>query len=114
LNIIHTLYEAPRANAVCERFAGTLRRQGLDHVLVLGDRQLVRVLKEYSGYSYQARPHQGLAQQTPEPKQLGQARMTPAQREASPSSPTPGYSASRKLIARPVLIGPHHAYAWAT
>jgi putative transposase len=115
LDLIHTPYEAPRANAVCERFAGSLRRECLDHQLVLGDHQLVRVLKEYSGYFNQARPHQGLAQQTPESKQLGQTSMTPAQRAAvSPSSPTLGAGASRILIARSVLNGLHHAYAWAT
>lgn len=115
LNVIHTPYEAPRANAVCERFAGSLRRECLDHVLVLGDRQLVRVLKEYSGYFNQVRPHQGLAQQTPESKQPGQARMTPAQRATvTPSSPTPGYAASRKLVATLILNGLHHCYAWAT
>ena len=115
LDIIHTPYEAPRANAICERFAGSLRRECLDHVLVLGDRQLVRVLKEYSGYFNRARPHQGLMQQTPESKQLGQARMTPVQRATvAPSSPTPGYSASRKLVATPILNGLHHSYVWAT
>jgi putative transposase len=111
LDIIHTPYDAPRTNAVCERFVGSLRRECMDHILVLGDRQLVRVLREYSGYFNQARPHQGLAQQTPESRRLGRANVTPRQPSAvSSSSLAPG----RKLIAMPILNGVHHTYAWAT
>ena len=36
IEVIHTPYEAPRANAICERFVGSLRRECLDHVLVIG------------------------------------------------------------------------------
>ena len=36
IEVIHTPYEAPRANAICERFVGRLRRECLDHVLVIG------------------------------------------------------------------------------
>jgi putative transposase len=43
---IHTPCEAPRANAICERFVVSLRRECLDHMLVIGKLQLVRVLKE--------------------------------------------------------------------
>jgi putative transposase len=115
LDVIHTPYEAPRANAVCERFVGTLRRECLDHMLVPGDRQLVRVLKEYSGYFDQARPHQGLAQQTPMSRWLNQVNGTPHQSATvSRTSPAAYPGAGRKLIARPVLNGLHHAYAWVT
>jgi transposase InsO family protein len=57
IEVIHTPYEAPRANAICERFIGSLRRECLDHLLVLGERQLIRVLKEYVSYFNRARPH---------------------------------------------------------
>jgi transposase InsO family protein len=57
LDVIHTPYEAPRANAICEWFIGSLRRECLDHVLVLGGRQLVRVLADYSEYFNQSRLH---------------------------------------------------------
>jgi transposase InsO family protein len=114
-DIIHTPFEAPRANAVCERFVGSLRRECLDYLLVLGDRQLGRVLKEYSEYFNQARPHQGRAQQTPEASRLSRASMTTAQRPAvSLSSLAPARGAGRKLIAMPVLNGLHHSYAWVT
>jgi len=63
IKVIHTPYEAPRANAICERFVGSLRRECLDHMLVIGELQLIRVLKGYVPYFNLARPHQGIAQQ---------------------------------------------------
>jgi putative transposase len=65
--ILRTPYRAPRANAVCERFLGSVRRECLDHLLALGERHLLRVLREYAAYFNRARPHQGLGQATPEP-----------------------------------------------
>jgi putative transposase len=115
LDVIHTPYEAPRANAICERFAGSLRRECLDHMLVFGDRQLARLLTEYSEYFNQARPHQGLAQQTPEAVQLSQTRMAPAQTIAvSPPLVAPAQYTSHTLMTAPVLNGLHHSYAWVT
>ena len=45
--ILHTAVQAPRMNAICERLAGTLRRELLDRVLILGERHLHAVLAEY-------------------------------------------------------------------
>jgi transposase InsO family protein len=115
LDVIHTPYEAPRANAICERFVGTLRRECLYQRLVFRNRQLVRVLADYSEYFNQARPHQGLAQLTPESTRLGQADVIPPQPAVVPSSSiAPGRGAGRKLGAVPVLNGLRPSYVWAT
>jgi putative transposase len=93
IDVIHTPYAAPRANAMCERFVGSLRRECLDHMLVIGVLQLIRILKEYVSYFNQARPHQGIAQRIPEPM-------------VSPS----GKPEAGRVIAFLVLNGLHHDY----
>jgi putative transposase len=65
IDILKTPVEAPRANAFCERFLGSLRRECLDHLIILNERHLRRVLTEYLAY-YNARwPHPGLDQDSP-------------------------------------------------
>ena len=86
---IHTAVRAPNMNAICERFLGSLCRECLDHILVLDDRHLHRVVAEYIRYFNAGRPHQGLRQRTP----------VPAER------PPEG-----KIVALPVLGGLHHDY----
>jgi hypothetical protein len=69
----------------------------VDHLLLLGEKQLQRVLNAYVVYFNQARPHQGMAQQIPE------------QRRSVPSAGDAG----NKVIALPVVGGLHHDYHWA-
>ena len=47
IRTIRTPVRSPRANAIAERFIGTLRRECLDHVLITGTRHLDVVLREY-------------------------------------------------------------------
>jgi len=67
IKILKTPSHAPRANAICERFLGSVRRECLDHVLILHEKQLHRILKAYVAYFNRARPHQDIQQQIPEP-----------------------------------------------
>jgi transposase InsO family protein len=63
--VIRTPVRSPRANSYAERFVGTLRRECLDHVLILGEQHLREVLAEYAQHYNGHRPHQGLQQEPP-------------------------------------------------
>jgi putative transposase len=64
--IVRTAVQAPRMNAICERLVGTLRRELLDRVLILGEAHLRTVLTGYQVHYNTARPHQGIAQRVPD------------------------------------------------
>jgi len=66
LRVITTLPRTPRMNAICERVIGTLRRELLDRVLILGERHLARVLREYLIHYNGHRPHQSRRQRPPD------------------------------------------------
>ena len=59
---------SPWQNGFCERVIGTIRRDCLDHVIVLNEKHLRRVLKEYLAYYHESRTHLGLEKDTPEPR----------------------------------------------
>ena len=65
IRVIRTPIRAPRANAIAERFIGTLRRECLDHLLISGPRHLDLVLREYVQHFNAHRPHRSLDQRPP-------------------------------------------------
>jgi transposase InsO family protein len=65
IRIIRIPVRAPRANAIAERWIGTLRRECLDHLLITGPRHLAVVLEEYVEHYNTHRPHRSLDQQPP-------------------------------------------------
>ena len=89
-------YRAIFAGEVLERaYESVVRRECLDHLLVLGEAQLRRVLREYVQYFNHARPHQGLAQRIP----------------IAPGEVAGHAIAGGSVRAIPILGGLHHAYA---
>jgi putative transposase len=93
IEVLTTPYQAPKANAICERFLGSVRRECLDFFLILNERHVRKIMKQYQAYFNQARPHQGLAQRLPCPPEPPQE-----QRDRG------------KIISLPVLGGLHHDY----
>src|SRR5918997_479846 len=65
IRILTSPPRAPRANAICERMIGTLRRELLDRILIVNERHLRRVLTTYLHHFNEARPHRALGQLTP-------------------------------------------------
>jgi len=86
-----TAPQSPWQNPYCERVIGTLRRDCLDHVIVLGEDHLRRILRNYLEYYHGSRTHLGLDKDAPEPRQ----------RESTDGG---------KVIALPMVGGLHHRY----
>ncbi|MFL7838770.1 MAG: integrase core domain-containing protein [Candidatus Promineifilaceae bacterium] len=68
-HVIHTPLQAPDANAYAERWVRTVREECLDHLLIMNQSHLKRVLDIYINYYELSRPHQGLDQHTPIPRE---------------------------------------------
>jgi putative transposase len=68
VRILRTPFRAPRANAYAERWVCTVREDGLDWLLILGERHLRQVLREYADHYNHSRPHRALGLRTPLPR----------------------------------------------
>jgi transposase InsO family protein len=80
---------SPWQNGHAERLIGSIRRECLDHIVILGEEHLRRVLKGYAAYYNHVRPHLALAKDAP--------LLRPVERFG-------------EVIARPLLGGLHHEY----
>jgi putative transposase len=96
IRILASPPQAPRANAICERIIGTLRRELLDWVLIVNEHHLRRALTEYLRHYNAARPHRSLGQ------------LTPTQAETQP--PQTINLAEHRVHRRQVLSGLTHEY----
>jgi putative transposase len=86
-----TAAQSPWQNPYAERLIGSIRRECLDHLIVLNERQLRHILREYFAYYNDVRPHQSLERNAPVP------------REVEPP-------ARGKIISLPQVGGLHHRY----
>ena len=91
---LETLYRTPQANGGCERFMGNLRRECLDHILLHDDQHLRQVVKQYTAYFNQERPHQGIDQRIPEQYELPRLKLT-----------------SGRIMSKTILGGLRHSYS---
>jgi putative transposase len=93
--LIRTAYRSPWQNGVAERWVGSCRRELLDHVIILNEAHLRRLVREYLRYYHQDRIHDALDKDTPERR------------------PVEGAKASRSIVvAAPRIGGLHHRHSW--
>jgi putative transposase len=88
-----TSFRSPWQNGVAERWVGNCRRDLLDHVIVLNERHLKRLMNEYLRYYHADRTHLGLKKETP------------AGREVEKNA-----DAGNRVVSMPRLGGLHHRY----
>lgn len=88
-----TSFRSPWQNGVAERWVGNCRRDLLDHVIILNQRHLKRLMNEYVLYYHEDRTHLALAKGTPEGRE--------AERD---------HCGNRRVISMPRLGGLHHRY----
>ena len=91
---IHEVLTAPRSpwqNAYVERLIGSFRRECLDHVIVLNEIGLSRILTRYVAYYDESRTHLSLAKDSPQPRLIARPTIGP-------------------VVAIPLVGGLHHRY----
>ncbi len=88
---VRTAFRSPWQNAYVERVIGSFRRECLDHLIVLNEKGLRKILDEYMRYYNEHRCHQSLDGSSPVPR-------------------TPDPPANGHLVSTPILGGLHHTY----
>jgi putative transposase len=91
---IATVVSAPASpwqNPYVERLIGSIRRECLDHVIILNEAHLRRVLRAYVQYYHRARTHLGLEKNTPDHRPVSRTSIGP-------------------IVAIPEVGGLHHRY----
>ena len=91
IDAVKTAKASPWQNPYVERLIGSIRRECLDHVIVLGERHLKRILGDYFEYYHRARTHLSLDRNAPVP------------REVEPPS-------RGRILCIPQVGGLHHRY----
>ncbi len=96
IEVVLTPYRTPQANGHIERLIGGSRREVLDHVLILGRRHLLDVLREYVAHHNSHRPHRGLGLRRPH--------------DVGGPVPGPGPARPEAITCREILGGLIHEY----
>jgi putative transposase len=89
---VRTAKGSPWQNPFAERLIGSIRRECLDHVIVLGRRHVQKVLETYQSYYNESRCHLGLGKDSPQPREVEPPEM------------------GAEIIAIPQVGGLHHRY----
>jgi putative transposase len=102
LEVLRSPISSPKANAICERLIGTIRRKCLDWMIPLSEAHLRSILRTWRNHYNTGRPHSALGPGIPD---------SPRQSACIPKSATQHRMLARALVrAKSVLRGLHHEY----
>jgi transposase InsO family protein len=101
LTVIRTPVRSPKANALCERLIGTLRRECLDWIIPLSEAHLRKTLHSWFAHYNRGRPHSALGPWIPDPPPHLPFAMQHHRHRCDRTS---------RIVARAVLNGLHHEY----
>ena len=107
LRVLKSPPRSPRANAICERVIGTIRRECLDWMIPLSEAHLRAILKIWAGHYNRARPHSSLGPGVPGPPY-------PELVNAKPSNFRHRLAEGVAVRSKSVLGGLHHEYYLAS
>jgi putative transposase len=102
VRILKSPPRAPKANAICERLIGSIRRECLDWLIPLSESHLRAILREWAAHYNGGRPHMSLGPGIPDPPETTLARQQPRH-----------HMSAESVRVRAILGGLHHEYALA-
>ena len=106
IEVLRSPIASPKANAICERVIGTIRRECLDWMIPVSERHLRAILNAWVTHYNRGRPHSGLGPGVPDPPQeLGVVPRSESRHRLA---------AGALVLAKSVLGGLHHEYSLAT
>ena len=106
LTVLKSPARCPKANAICERVIGTIRRECLDWVIPLSEAHLRLILKEWVSHYNRGRPHSALGPGVPDPPRESSMVAKCKSRHR--------LAAGAFVLAKSILGGLHHEYLLAT
>ena len=106
LSVLKSPPHCPKANAICERVIGTIRRECLDWLIPMSEGHLRSILKSWVEHYNGGRPHSSLGPGVPDPPQ--ELAVIPK------SESRHRLAAGAFVLAKSVLAGLHHEYLLAT
>jgi transposase InsO family protein len=100
VRVLRTPVRAPKANAVCERVGGSLRRECLDFLIPFNERHLKLTVRDWATHYNRGRPHSALGPGVPEPMS----------ERVPPNEDRHRWPVGYRILRRSVLGGLHHEY----
>jgi hypothetical protein len=105
IEVLRSPVASPKANSICERVIGTIRRECLDWMIPMSEVHLRSILREWATHYNQGRPHSALGPGVPDPRKESV--------KAPKSTSRHGLAAGALVLARAVMGGLHHEYSLA-